>query len=108
MTHYTLLDFANQTACTHNRQCKVVPYGIDPGCNNYIDKAAGYLVYSTKIGNKNLRHLNRLIKEDKQSRHRHFRNRKVFNMSEEVLECVAVQYRLPKVACIKNNCANTY
>lgn len=48
-------------ACSYNSECKIVEYGYN-SCYNYENYAAGYIVYSTLIGNKRVRELRRVSK----------------------------------------------
>ncbi len=100
MTHYKLTDFQSERDCDNNRHCKGVFWGRGE-CPYYRNGAAGYLIYSTKIGSKNIRHLKELAAESRMAQE--------INQTGdgEHLEtiCTSVTFAgEPSIACIENKC----
>ena len=104
LSHYSLHQFKNEIACTSDRQCKVVGYGIGSSCGpTYDGGVAGYLIYSNKIGSKNIRYLKKLAAESRKDTNSGRNN--FFQMSEEILEeCLPIHYYTPKPVCFNNEC----
>jgi len=104
MTNYQLWDFQNENYCDKTSQCRSVLWGRGE-CGNYPYGAAGYFIYSTKIGARNMRHLKKLAKESLPSK-----DRDLLNMSDnyELVECLPIGMKKPKLICENNQCQETW
>jgi len=61
LTTYTLEDFKNEPAvCNFTSQCKYIGYGIGNGGCTSSPIFKGFVIYSTKMGEKNIEHLKTL------------------------------------------------
>ena len=107
LSDYNLRDYAKEVACDHDRQCKSIGYGVGYSCGpTYEGGVAGFLIYSTKMGPKNIQRLKNLAKASRRGNKISAKKRmNVFSMAEVQLEeCLPIQYSKPKPKCISNQC----
>ncbi len=100
MTHYDLRDFRAENVCDRNSQCKSILWGVGD-CGNYPYGAAGYFIYSTKIGPKNISYLKRLARQSLPKAAHHISN---FGSDYELAECTLTLRRKPALICKDNTC----
>jgi len=104
LSHYKLHDFENEIACDSDRQCKAIGYGIGYSCGpTYEGGVEGFLIYSTKMGSKNIRRLKKLAAKSRKERNPG--DYATVRMSEQILEeCLPAHYFKPKPICYNNEC----
>ena len=109
LSHYSLDDFKNEEPkCNYNSQCKYIGYGIGNGGCASSPIFKGFIVYSTKYGHTNIKHLKSLAA---QSRNPYTINDNrsspvLMNVGHELEECLPVGNLKPVMQCIKNICLN--
>jgi len=111
LSHYTIKDFLEHPAyCTNVTQCKTIGYGEQNyGCpSNPVFE--GLVVYSTKIGPKNILHLKNLAKESKFFKEQSFFGKRAgfLNVSFELEECLGIGNHKPKLMCLENKCVDNF
>ena len=65
LSHLPLHYFDYERDCINDSQCKSVGWGGGRSCGTPEKSVAGYIVYSTSIGHKNIRRLKRLAKDSR-------------------------------------------
>jgi len=68
LSHLSLQYFDYERDCERNNQCKSIGYGVGGPCGNREKNLAGYIVYSTAIGPKNISRLKKLAKDSRKRR----------------------------------------
>jgi len=106
-SHYNLNDYSSEIACDNSRQCKAIGYGVGSSCGpTYEGGVAGFLIYSTKMGPKNVRRLKKLAAE---SRKKTKPKKAIYSfgfqtVEYELEECLPAHYYKPNPICYENEC----
>ena len=111
LSHYTIDDFLEYPAyCTDVAQCRYIGYGEQNyGCpSNPVFQ--GLIIYSTKIGPKNIQYLKALAKESRFFKDQSSVGEKALTLkaSFELEECLGIGNHKPKLMCVENKCIDNF
>lgn len=100
LSSYDLEQFMDyKSSCTSSSQCRVIGFGVSPSCdaNNF----EGFIIYSTKMGEKNITRLKGLISESRGG----YSDQTYGSGYQEVLEeCQPYDVPVPEPVCLENVC----
>lgn len=92
-----------RAACTRSSQCRVIGFGYGSSCDTERN-FEGFVVYSTKMGQKNINHLKNLVAESR-GELRGYSNQTYFSSyAEELDECQPYDVHVPEPVCLENVC----
>ena len=109
-SNYTLDDFLHEPAtCDRKSQCKYVGYGNqNGGCSRPVFE--GLVIYSTKLGPRNIKHLEKIALETTPWLQKSSKNYSTFfeNVEYELEECLPIGNHIPNLQCQNNICVDTF
>jgi len=107
LSHFTLENFLSTPAsCSTKNQCKYLGYGERNHSCPSSPIFEGYVIYSTKIGEENIRHLKNLVKDSlfftSQNTSSSFPLLIIVSFEEEI--CIGAAKAAPNLICVDEKC----